>query len=451
MDLTDYEAPRVLVTCRRRQIDLSGDQTDIVPLYYHIVDDFQIQFGREEFCLVTGLKFGVEYSDQYDNDEAPIPFRRRVFSSVLDACLIRMLTLDVGIPFMLLSREEGLIVHILTYSLFGFTWAFKGSLPIARLTPDDNEARSEWWLSSRAYFDGVISVAEPIPRHLNRQNLYEIPLEFYREFKEQKRAIEAQKKVVEQMIEKEGERKEMYEEMRRFMESIKVDPSRQTNKGPIIVDEHFGLSDFSEFASMQTQESKIDRVKKLDADLVDTNIRTIYDEEPMAEVQLTTECNIFAIGQQHIEQPEIIVEEHCVEYMSKENVTLKQHYKDLYDSIKITRSKTTEQTTSLLANNAELKAQIQEKVDSYQESYSALALGKNILNRERREQRPNIYLRTPFMKLPPTTVLPKKRGDRAKNKVKNANLSPLNLGNVFANDNVGDDDVMFLGGRFTGH
>ncbi|GJS67782.1 hypothetical protein Tco_0682347 [Tanacetum coccineum] len=36
--------------------------------------------------------------------------------------------------------------------------------------------------------------------------------------------------------------------------------------------------------------------------------------------------------------------------------------KDLYDSIKITRSKTTEQTTSFLANNAELKAQIQEKI-----------------------------------------------------------------------------------------
>ncbi|GKE79331.1 putative ribonuclease H-like domain-containing protein, partial [Tanacetum coccineum] len=35
---------------------------------------------------------------------------------------------------------------------------------------------------------------------------------------------------------------------------------------------------------------------------------------------------------------------------------------DVLDSIKITRSKTIEQTTSLLANNAELKAQIQEKV-----------------------------------------------------------------------------------------
>ncbi|GJS63323.1 hypothetical protein Tco_0677887 [Tanacetum coccineum] len=34
----------------------------------------------------------------------------------------------------------------------------------------------------------------------------------------------------------------------------------------------------------------------------------LNDEEPMAEVQLTVECNIFAIGQQHTEQPEIIIE-----------------------------------------------------------------------------------------------------------------------------------------------
>ncbi|GJX86964.1 hypothetical protein Tco_0337738 [Tanacetum coccineum] len=84
---------------------------------------------------------------------------------------------------------------------------------------------------------------------------------------------------------------------------------------------------------MQTQESKIDMGKALDADLVDTesirtdstvqddsnrsgndtdtddaDIRPIYDEEPMAEVQLTAECNIFAIRQQHTEQPKIIVE-----------------------------------------------------------------------------------------------------------------------------------------------
>ncbi|GJS28450.1 hypothetical protein Tco_0489070 [Tanacetum coccineum] len=192
---------------------------------------------------------------------------------------------------------------------------------------------------------------------------------------------------------------------------------------------------------MQTQKSKVDTGKALDVDLVvmesngtesevqddnsrsgndtdadDADIKPIYNEEPMAEVQLTTECNIFAIGQQHTEQPGIINEgrvdqieahcialelkyqnqalksgqhgqilnetsnkakikkeidvletmnielEHSVAKLLKENETLKKHYKDLYDSIKIMRSKTIEQTTSLLANNADLKAQIQEKV-----------------------------------------------------------------------------------------
>ncbi|GKG21571.1 hypothetical protein Tco_0384166, partial [Tanacetum coccineum] len=90
---------------------------------------------------------------------------------------------------------------------------------------------------------------------------------------------------------------------------------------------------------VQTQESKIDTGKALDADLVNTesirtdsivqddnsmsgndtdaddaDIRPIYDEEPMAEVQLTAECNIFAIGQQHTEQPEIIIEGRVDQY-----------------------------------------------------------------------------------------------------------------------------------------
>ncbi|GKE27046.1 hypothetical protein Tco_1442430, partial [Tanacetum coccineum] len=49
-------------------------------------------------------------------------------------------------------------------------------------------------------------------------------------------------------------------------------------------------------------------------------------------------------------------------HLNKENKTLKKHYKDLYDYIKITRSRTIEQTTYLLTNNAILKAQNQDKV-----------------------------------------------------------------------------------------
>ncbi|GJU88143.1 hypothetical protein Tco_1300566 [Tanacetum coccineum] len=80
---------------------------------------------------------------------------------------------------------------------------------------------------------------------------------------------------------------------------------------------------------MQTTEDKVDSSKALDASLVDTessgtalkeqdtssrsgndahaddaDIKPIYDEEPMAEVQTTAEINIFATGQQHTEQPE---------------------------------------------------------------------------------------------------------------------------------------------------
>ncbi|GJZ29751.1 hypothetical protein Tco_0574398 [Tanacetum coccineum] len=235
---------------------------------------------------------------------------------------------------------------------------------------------------------------------------------------------------------------------------------------------------------MQTTEEKVDSSKALDASLViiesngtesqkqdtssrsgndahvnDADIRPIYNEEPMAEVQ-TTDDNVSATGQQHTEQPEFnnegevdqdakqshdirplptkltrnqttelsyqslkfentclkttvakfqkdlskleahcinlelqlqnnvlksgqqgqflkeksneakvkldidVIEtinielEHKVAKLLKENETLKKHYKDLYDSIKATRTKTIEQITSLISKNNEFKAQL---------------------------------------------------------------------------------------------
>ncbi|GJT08107.1 hypothetical protein Tco_0842569 [Tanacetum coccineum] len=80
---------------------------------------------------------------------------------------------------------------------------------------------------------------------------------------------------------------------------------------------------------MQTIVEKVDTSKALDASLVDTessgtefekqdtssrlgndahaddaDIRPTYDEEPMVVVQMIAEINVFAIGQQHVEQPE---------------------------------------------------------------------------------------------------------------------------------------------------
>ncbi|GJZ38407.1 hypothetical protein Tco_0584970 [Tanacetum coccineum] len=182
-----------------RQVELLGDETDIVPLSYHIVDNFGRQFGREEFCLVTGLRFGVEYSADYNNEDEPIPFRRRVFSSAKDGkpitgkmvekliqselfyrlhdddavslyCVVILQFILLGLedrrrdanikrwPSLYVTEPREVDDHK-AYSLIGFTWAFKEGLPTARLTPNDIETRSEWWVSSRAYFEGLISVA----------------------------------------------------------------------------------------------------------------------------------------------------------------------------------------------------------------------------------------------------------------------------------------------------
>ncbi|GKF13069.1 hypothetical protein Tco_0050995 [Tanacetum coccineum] len=45
-----------------------------------------------------------------------------------------------------------------------------------------------------------------------------------------------------------------------------------------------------------------------DANADDANIKPVYDEEPMAEIQLTAEYNVTATRQQHTEQPKIINE-----------------------------------------------------------------------------------------------------------------------------------------------
>nr|GEX38660.1 integrase, catalytic region, zinc finger, CCHC-type, peptidase aspartic, catalytic [Tanacetum cinerariifolium] len=239
---------------------------------------------------------------------------------------------------------------------------------------------------------------------------------------------------------------------------------------------------------MQTTEEKVDTSQALDASSVDTessrtkskeqdtssrsgndaqddvaDIIPIYDEEPMAEVQTTSKIDVFAIGQQHTEQPEFnnegkvvqnakechdkcplptilannqipehsyqsleyensclkktvaqfqkdfsrmeahcvnlelkyqnnvlnkgqqsqflkeksheaevkhntyvietinIESEHKVAKLLKENESLTKNYKEFFDSIKITRYKTTKHTTSLIVTNDKFKAQLQEK------------------------------------------------------------------------------------------
>ncbi|GJT33620.1 retrovirus-related pol polyprotein from transposon TNT 1-94 [Tanacetum coccineum] len=73
------------------------------------------------------------------------------------------------------------------------------------------------------------------------------------------------------------------------------------------------------------------------------------------------------------------------ELFRAENGKIKQHYKELYDSIKITRAKHLEQTTALLTKNESLKVQIQNKlscVNKDQVKPKVLAPGKYAIDVE---------------------------------------------------------------------
>nr|GFA04246.1 phospholipase-like protein [Tanacetum cinerariifolium] len=301
MDLSDIEVPRVFVTCRFR-------------------------VNREEFYLVSGLKFGVENSTDYNKAKDSIPFRRRVFSSDLNErpiigkdvllliesdvfqrlddndavslCyvgILQLVLLGVGdrrpVSNWILS-EPASETDTKSYSIEGFAWAFKTwilesfraatddyytryrrhprivawsskhkfyrnmlkpmlhvrKLPVQRLVPDETKARSRWWVSCRAYFDGRSFEEEQIPRQLNRNNYFEVSSEMYRDFEEHRRGYQ-------QMKEKNVD---MYEKLTRFMEDMRRVPEAHTT--PIIADQHFGgapsafntLANNSSFFNMST-------------------------------------------------------------------------------------------------------------------------------------------------------------------------------------------------------
>ncbi|GJU20357.1 hypothetical protein Tco_1153699 [Tanacetum coccineum] len=429
-----------------QQLEVEGEGNENVPLYYYITDNFRIQFGREEFFLVTGLRFGVKNFVDYDDVESRIPFRIRVFPSNLDGepitgnmvfkiiddelfdrlhdddvvslcCLgiLQLVLLGVEckrrIPELLLEKKGKFMGSMVD----GF---FHGNLPSEILTPDETEARAKWWISSRAYFDGGIGQSERLPRHLNRQNMYEVPSELYRHFEEQKREIEEQKKVVEEIRRNEAERKSTYDKMVKFLERMNVEPVREANTGPIFVNQHFGISDLSEPRSMQGGPSSFQTHPNSSSFFnigTPTNWQTPMQSQP-------------GPSNWHSQMP-------------AQSAT--PYWQPAFPSHPGTYNWQSPIPSHM--GNTNLQPPIE------RHHVAPDIFNQNILNRGKREQRPSYYKQSPYMEQPPTTILPKQRGNKKKNNVTKANLSPLNLGNAFADENVGGDDVVFLGGRFTGN
>nr|GEY83666.1 phospholipase-like protein [Tanacetum cinerariifolium] len=242
-----------------RQIEVLGDENDVVPLKYDIVENFKMQFVREEFCLVSGLKFEVEYWADYNDEDEPIPFRLSViFRCLCCVGILQLVLLGVedrrAIPDWILrlandrdgwdkypwgsyvwptlysqlknanvKRWPSLYatqpideVDKKTYLIFEFTWAFK--------ILESFRGWAEEYYTRHKRHHRVVALSS------NGRFFRDMVFPFFHMMKK-------------------GE--DMYEKMSRFMKGMTVGSVRQAKPDPIIVSQHYGLSDFSGFQSNQ--------------------------------------------------------------------------------------------------------------------------------------------------------------------------------------------------------
>nr|GEV91296.1 hypothetical protein [Tanacetum cinerariifolium] len=226
MDLSDIEVPRVFVTCR----NMDDWTENCILLHYTLGQQLELT-GILQLVLL-----GIE-------DRRPVPnwilrlandivsWDNYPWGSYVWPTLYKHLR-DANV-----KRWQPLYASELANETDTKSYSIEGQLPVERLVSDETEARSLWWVSSRAYFGGCSFEEEQIPHQLNRNNYFEVPSKMYRDFDEQRRGYQ-------QMKEKNVD---MYEKLTRFMEDIRRVPEAHTT--PIIADQHFGVSDMSGFQS----------------------------------------------------------------------------------------------------------------------------------------------------------------------------------------------------------
>ncbi|GJU60864.1 integrase, catalytic region, zinc finger, CCHC-type containing protein [Tanacetum coccineum] len=90
-------------------------------------------------------------------------------------------------------------------------------------------------------------------------------------------------------------------------------------------------------------------------------VKRFFNLETRSEADRTLDFRALDFQITHLTEKITVLQEQN-ELFRAENAKIKQHYKELYDSIKITRAKHIEQTTALLTENKNLKAQIHENM-----------------------------------------------------------------------------------------
>nr|GEX72539.1 phospholipase-like, aminotransferase-like mobile domain protein [Tanacetum cinerariifolium] len=222
----------------------------------------------EEFCLVSGLKFGVENSTDYNKVKDPIPFRRRVFSSDLDGRPIR------GKDVVLLI-ESDVFTKLDDNDVISLCCV--GILQLVLLGVDDRRPVPNWILrlaNDRVSWDNYpwgSYVWPTLYKHLRDANVKRWQPLYTNDPTNETDAKSYRLKVLlgcsrdnyllrdwhlmRLRLDRDGgfqmkeKNDDMYEKMTRFMKDMRRVP--EANTTPIIADQHFGVSDISGFQSYQ--------------------------------------------------------------------------------------------------------------------------------------------------------------------------------------------------------
>nr|GEX67235.1 hypothetical protein [Tanacetum cinerariifolium] len=202
------------------------------------------------------------------------------------------------------------------------------------------------------------------------------------------------------------------------MKGMNVEPVREANTGPIIVNQHFRISDLSDRRSMQGGPSSF-QTHPNSSSFFNTGTPTNWQAPmPSQPGPSNWQSQMPAQSATPYWQPAFL--SHPGGYSWQ--IPIPSHMDNL---------------------------NFQPPIERHHDDVSLF--NQNLLNRGKREQRPGFYKRTPYTEQPPTTILPKQRGNKNKNNVMKANLLPLNLENAFNDENEGGDDIICMGGEFTGN
>ncbi|GJS41801.1 phospholipase-like protein [Tanacetum coccineum] len=494
LDLDDSQENCVLIhfmSCR--QVERSPEDTVVVPLTYH-VNGHYIEFGREEFCLITGLRFGPEFSDRYE--VGPIPFRRLVFDSDKDGGHVNgQMLLDIingeefdnlhdevavavcqlaVLHFVLLGRQlahnipdwwlrliddkngtweiypwgtlvwaqlydqlenanvvraEKLyaaqnrpIPRAAKYTLSGFTWAFKGARPNRRLRPDAFEARAEWWVRSREFFDGRIHEAPPIPTPVKLPSRFDVPKNVDPRYDELINSIKELKK-------KNEAHEKMLKKVYKFYQG-------QSQPKPMEVPEHYGLSDF-DFSVLQNTEG-----------LQQDGPKTLTKQSSSSFFDMAQRTPTYP---KTFEEP--ISSRHPTSHHGTPKIATPMPLQGFapWSSTNQARPSVIPATphivTPLSQQGFPLCSSTNQAGPS--QNHDVGVVNRDEMPRGKRETFPSKYQLSPFTCMPTTTVAPKKRANNTRNKTRSDKVSAFNIEKAGIDLNSPVEDLVYMGSHDT--